>query len=272
MTDLRDVNSHYQFGENWSSYSETITDDAVAEAENGLLKLLTVEELQGRRFMDIGCGSGLHALAALRQGAATVYGVDIDKNSVETSKRVLERFAAESDCKIENVSVFDLKYPEGDAFDIVYSWGVLHHTGALDAALRKAVEMVAPGGLFAFALYRRTACDGFWKVEKKWYTNAGPAARSFAEKIYVGLFRLGLLAKGKSFRSFLSGYKSRRGMDYYHDVRDWLGGYPYEAITPDEVDRLMQELGFQKVRAFTQASPLGGLFGSGCDEFVYRRI
>lgn len=271
MTNLLDADTHFQFGENWSSYAESITTDAIEEAEKGLLKLVSKEELQERRFIDIGCGSGLHALAAHRQGASHVYCVDIDKDSVETSKRVLDRFAPESHRKVENISVFDLSTDTTGSFDIVYSWGVLHHTGDLDGALRKAAALVAPNGLFIFALYRRTALDAFWKLEKKWYTNAPSGLRRVADTIYISLYRLGLLAKGTSFSTFLSEYKSRRGMDFYHDVRDWLGGFPYESITPSEVDELMRELGLRKVRTFTQKSPWAGLFGSGCDEFVYAR-
>ncbi len=271
MTNLLDADTHFQFGENWSSYAKGLTEEAIEEARKGLLKLVTEDNLQGCRFIDIGCGSGLHALVAQRQGASHVYGVDIDKNSVETSKRVFEQFAPDSNRIIENVSVFDLQPDDVGFFDVVYSWGVLHHTGHLDAALRNAARLVASKGMFVFALYRRTALDAFWKREKKWYTAASSRTRRVADCIYIFLFRLALLAKGKAFSSFLSEYKSRRGMDFYHDVRDWLGGYPYESITPDEVDHLMRELGFRKVRVFAQRSPLGGLFGSGCDEFVYAR-
>jgi hypothetical protein len=98
-----------------------------------------------------------------------------------------------------------------------------------------------------------------------------PAAiQASARAIYVALFRLGMLATGRSFRNYVANYRSARGMDYYHDVHDWLGGYPYEMTTAPEVDAKMAALGFKVERVF--ARPVGsGLLGSGCDEYVYRR-
>jgi 2-polyprenyl-6-hydroxyphenyl methylase/3-demethylubiquinone-9 3-methyltransferase len=69
----------------------------------------------------------------------------------------------------------------------------------------------------------------------------------------------------------VANYHSQRGMEFGHDVHDWMGGYPYESISAPEVEAFMRRIGFAHVRSFT--SPLTiGLFGSGCDEYVYRRI
>ncbi|MFX8620485.1 50S ribosomal protein L11 methyltransferase, partial [Acinetobacter baumannii] len=50
---------------------------------------MPADDFKGRSFLDIGCGSGLHALAAMRLGVARVVGVDIDPNSAATARHVL---------------------------------------------------------------------------------------------------------------------------------------------------------------------------------------
>jgi 2-polyprenyl-6-hydroxyphenyl methylase/3-demethylubiquinone-9 3-methyltransferase len=136
--------------------------------------------------------------------------------------------------------------------------------------MRKAARQVSPGGLFAFALYRKTRMCGFWTREKRWYAAASPRAQRIARFLYITLFRAGMIATRRSFRQYVANYKSARGMDYDHDVHDWLGGYPYESIAAGDVGALMDDLGFEHVRSFTRPLSLG-LFGSGCDEYVYRR-
>jgi 2-polyprenyl-6-hydroxyphenyl methylase/3-demethylubiquinone-9 3-methyltransferase len=221
-------------------------------------------------MLDIGCGSGLHAAAAGRLGAARIVAVDLDPRSVETARAVLTRHAPLISAEVRQADIFDLGPETAGQFDVVYSWGVLHHTGAMGEAVRRAAAMVAPGGLFAFALYRRTRLCRLWGYKKRWYAAARPSAQAMARRIYVALLRAKFAVTGRDFAAHVANYKSARGMDFLHDVHDWMGGYPYESITPGEIDNCMRQLGFAHVRSFTQAPSLG-LFGSGCDEYVYRR-
>lgn len=273
--DLTRPENHFAFGRNWASYAANITPAEIEEAERGLLRLMGGERLEGKRFLDIGSGSGLHALAALRLGAREVVAVDIDQDSVATTRAVLERFPPKAAWAVVQESVFDLTPAACGTFDVVYSWGVLHHTGDLARALRAAAAMVGDEGVFIFALYRRIWMDWFWRQEKRWYAKATPKAQARARAVYVALFRLGLRMTGRSFRDYVAAYRARRGMDFYHDVHDWMGGWPYESISPLEVGSLMAELDFAPVRVLARRGRLlgrdPGVFGSGCDEYVYRR-
>lgn len=273
--DLTRAETHFEFGRNWAEYAKKVGEVEIYEAVSGLSRLLDSESLAGKVLLDIGCGSGLHALAAIRLGARRVVGVDIDADSVSTTRSLLEKWAPNADVVVEEKSVFDLDEKWAGSVDVVYSWGVLHHTGNLDAALRSAAELVAPGGLFVFALYRRIWMDWFWRMEKRWYTQASPSARRRARALFILLFRMGLLVTGRSYAKYLKHYHGNRGMDFHHDVHDWMGGWPYESISPGEVESTMRALGFEPVRSFVNRGRLLGrnlgIFGSGCDEYVYRR-
>ncbi|MEJ2061218.1 MAG: class I SAM-dependent methyltransferase [Gammaproteobacteria bacterium] len=272
--DLTKQESHFAFGENWAAYSEKIGETEINEAVAGLSRLLGGERLDGKRFLDIGCGSGLHSLAALKLGAAEVVAVDIDPASVATTRAVLEHRFPSGNYTVEQHSVFELDPASQGTFDVVYSWGVLHHTGDMDRAMRLAASLVADSGIFIFALYRKTWMCGSWKIEKRWYARASSKAQSRARSVYTFFVRLGLLLMGRDFKRFVREYRGKRGMDYYHDVHDWMGGWPYESISPREVDSFMHKLGFSRVRSFVRpGNILGrrhGIFGSGCDEYVYR--
>ena len=265
----KDVQTHFAFGKNWASYAELIGEHEIEEAKKALRRLIPVAELKAHSFLDIGCGSGLHALAAAELGANRILAIDIDPDSVATSKAVLSRKNIQTPWRVETMSVFDLNKEREGVFDIVYSWGVLHHTGDMWEAVSKAASMVAPNGLLVIALYRKTYFDPFWKLEKRFYAHAPQIVQRGVRALYIAAFRLGKVATGKNFREYVANYKGTRGMDFHHDVHDWLGGYPYETAPAPAVNAKLVGLGFHAERVF--ARPTGiGLLGSGCDEYVYR--
>ena len=259
----RDLDHHFAFGENWASYAKLVDDAAISRAKTGLLKLVPMDELKASTFLDIGSGSGLHSLAAALLGAAKIVAVDIDPVSTETTRELLEERAPGVAFEAKEASVFDLSPDNLEQFDIVYSWGVLHHTGDLRTAMKRASRLVRPGGLLVVALYRRTHLDWFWTHEKKWYSRASRKWQRRARRTYDMLFRVARAVTGRS------GPEGERGMEYWHDLHDWLGGYPYETILAPEVDQMLSGFGFSKEQVFAHGKSLG-IFGSGCDEYVYR--
>ena len=262
----------FNFGDNWQSYAAGLTPEKIAEAEKGLRRLLGSDSLNGMRMVDIGCGSGIHALAALRMGAA-VTAIDIDPQSVTTTRRMLETHAppgAVWDAALR--SILDAGTPQGAPFDIVYSWGVLHHTGQMWAAMDRAADMVAPGGMLAVALYKKTPLCGFWRVEKAFYSRLPGWARPVLTAPYAVALLAAQLCLGRNPLKHIKNYQSQRGMDFWHDVIDWLGGYPYESASAAEVAAWAATRGLVPVRTANTAPPRGmGILGTGCAEYVFTR-
>ncbi len=260
----------FEFGKNWSSFSQTVSEEKIRHSETKLKSL--VGDLCGKTFLDIGCGSGLHTLAALRLGARSVLAIDVDQYSTNTAATLLNTHAESENYIIKTMSVFDLSPLEHGYFDVVYSWGVLHHTGDLPRALRSAAGMCIDGGLFAFSLYRRTWLDWFWKLEKRWYMSTSATNQKIARDYYIRAFKVACFLSRLSFQDYVASYEEKRGMDFYHDVHDWLGGYPYESISHEEVECIMRSLGFSMKVANVRSGIKYriGLFGSGCDEYVYQ--
>jgi SAM-dependent methyltransferase len=262
----------FAFGENWNSFLTKLDDARIAEAEKSLQWLLGRERFDGQSFVDIGSGSGLMSLAARRLGARVV-SFDCDPRSVECTAMLRSRFfSGDSNWTVERGSILDRGYlAKLGKFDVAYSWGVLHHTGAMREAIENAARLAAPGALFVIALYRKTRLCWFWTLEKRWYCKASPRAQSIARGVYLAALRSALTVLGRDFNVYAANYRGNRGMDLDHDVHDWLGGYPYESIRPADVASELNQLGFEHVRSRVKPYPTG-LFGSGCDEYVYRRV
>jgi len=263
--------NRFEFGENWRSFVSKVGDEQINLAVSKLQELIPNFSFANKSALDIGCGSGIHSLALLKLGCRYVESFDYDPICVQTTQNLLSLYSKDFQGDF-HVRKFDvLAENKGEKFDVVYSWGVLHHTGNLDLALRKSTEYVDKDGLFVFALYRKTVFCRFWKIEKYLYCHSPKSIKLLAQSMYIGAFivRHKLFSISK-YKRFLAQYHEQRGMDFYTDVKDWLGGYPYESISPKEVRELMHDIGFEEVLSVTENSL--GLFGSGCDEYVYKRI
>ena len=263
----------FEFGRNWERFLTVLDDSRIASAEKGLQEMLQVQRLDGRRFLDIGSGSGLSSLAARRLGAR-VHSFDYDPQSVGCTNEVKRRyFPGDPQWTVERASVLDRSYMHAlGLFDVVYSWGVLHHTGHMWDALEHAAIPVAPGGSLFVAIYNDTGTQSRrWRRIKGAY-NALPWSARPAFAVAVALpFELKALTRaslslrfGDYFRRWTQ-YRNHRGMSRWHDIVDWIGGYPYEFATPDEI------FDFYRSRGFALARMKCGGVGLGCNEFVLVR-
>ena len=275
MTSSQDKNleAHFSFGQNWSDYSELVEERHILSAEEDLTRLMNLDSFAGRKWCDLGCGSGIHAVAAARLGAI-VSAVDIDPQSISTTERLAKKFEVKESVVSFNNSVFDLPF-SNESFDVVYSWGVLHHTGDMWSAITEASLLVSAtkGSQFVIALYRKTRLCQLWKIEKRLYKDAPPVIQGVVRWLFVLAYDLSLIVRRRSPWAHRRNYFQMRGMSFRHDVHDWLGGYPYESVSARELEASMSKIGFTLVRKFvrTPNRTPWGFFGSGCDEFVFER-
>jgi 2-polyprenyl-6-hydroxyphenyl methylase/3-demethylubiquinone-9 3-methyltransferase len=234
----------------------------MAEAEQSLKNLFGMESLQGKSFLDIGCGSGLFSIAAARLGAQKVLGIDIDLLSVQTSRQNAELWLnGDADISFIQASALDAaQMDELGVFDIVYSWGVLHHTGHMERSIENTVRRVKPGGLLMIAIYNRHSSSAGWKAVKWLYNRSN----RFGQKLLIWFFTP-VIFVSKWIVTGENPLKVRRGMDFMHNVIDWVGGYPYEYASIGEIAAILQRHGFEILNTIPAAVP------TGCNEFVCRR-
>lgn len=269
--DLTELKHHFRFGENWRCFSASIDAARIDVAVAELKRLCPNAMLMGARMLDIGCGSGLSALAALRSGCAAMRCIDLDPESVATTSAVLNRFAFGKDWTVAERSVFDLDAAEDGQFDIVHSWGVLHHTGRMWEALDRAADLVKPGGHLVVALYARTPACRFWRTEKRLYAKSSHGLQATIRGVFKAAYLVAIAASGCNPVAYVQDYPAKRGMSWSHDVHDWLGGYPYESASPAEVGAFLSPRGFARKLENKRPVPAFGFFGSPCHEYVFRR-
>lgn len=267
----RDLSQHFSFGDNWASFATRVEESHLSAAIVEIQRLLGRTSLRELSILDLGCGSGLHSVAAARLGA-TVTSVDIDPASVATTQRLAIQFGVEDRITVREGSVFD-DLLSGGTFDVVYSWGVLHHTGDMWDAIRKSTELVAPDGELVIAIYRKTRFCKFWKIEKKLYSRSPKFIQGLIRLPYTALADLARLARGTTPWSYRRRYIASRGMRVSTDVHDWLGGYPYESAAPWEIRPFLANIGFEERASFVRKedSLPWQPFGSGCDEYRFVR-
>lgn len=261
----------FAFGENWWRFLSTLDEQRITKAEESLVSMLGLSDLSGMSFLDIGSGSGLFSLAAWRLGAQVV-SIDFDSSSVRCTKELCSRYAdSSSRWTILQGSVLDKAFMESVGMhQIVYSWGVLHHTGNMALAVEHAVQAVADGGTLFIALYNdQGAWSKRWAKIKRFYCS-GPFGKAVVSSVFIPYWVVRNLAADivwlrNPVRRYTE-YQQQRGMSVVHDWHDWLGGYPFEVAKPEEIILPMIRRGFELTNLVTAGGTVG------CVEYVFRDV
>lgn len=269
MVEQADTETRFAFGANWQRFLAQIDEARISEAEQSLRVMLKLDSLAGCRFFDVGSGSGLFSLAARRLGAE-VTSFDYDPRSVACTRALRDRyFGGDLQWKVERGSVLDNDYlARCGQFDVVYSWGVLHHTGAMWKALANIESCVAGNGLLFIAIYNDQAWKSrAWAAVKRWYVRhpwARPLLLAGGLAVLWGPRTIIDCCKGRPFVTWRR-YIRERGMHPWHDLVDWVGGYPFEVARLDALFNYFTALGYELISLRTAG---GGL---ACNELVFRR-
>jgi 2-polyprenyl-6-hydroxyphenyl methylase/3-demethylubiquinone-9 3-methyltransferase len=253
----------FAFGKNWRRFLATVSAERVSGAEQALSGMLG--DIRGRTFLDVGCGAGLSSLAAHRLGA-DVQGFDFDPESVACATELQRRFGCS--WPVQEGSALDVSFLRRlGTFDIVYSWGVLHHTGAMWQALENMVSLVRPNGTLFISIYNDQGWTSkAWKSVKQLYNRSDLLKPVIVAAAFV-LLRVPAVARdtftlGNPLAT-LTGRK--RGMSSWHDLLDWVGGYPFEVASPEDIFRFYRDRGL----SLQELKTCGG--GLGCNEYVFLR-
>ena len=265
----RESAPRFAFGRNWRRFLDDVDEVRIEVAERSLREMLGRDQLDGLRFLDIGSGSGLFSLAARRLGAV-VHSFDFDPDSVACTAALRERWAPGDDgWSVAHASILDTAAMEGSGtWDVVYSWGVLHHTGALWEAIGNAADRVASGGSLFIAIYNdQGRVSRWWAAEKRLYVRGPRPMRAVLLAVGVagfwGVPFVRAAVRGRWW-SPSKGYEQRRGMSPWTDLVDWMGGHPFEVATPVEIVDFLGPRGFHLERSrLTQRL--------GCNELVFER-
>ena len=257
--------SRFQFGKNWLAYlAEGASPRSMAVASESLGKAFGGNLVAGRSFLDVGSGSGIFSLAAYEAGLK-VTSFDYDLNSVAATEIVSsERWKVLKGDLLSSEFLLQLS-----RFDYVYCWGVAHHTGDLWKALENLTTLVAESGTVVVAIYNDQGKPSIrWKAVKRAYVKHVWLRPFLITGAFIRLWGVKILMdalKGKPRLRWRSANNDQRGMTAWHDLKDWVGGYPFEVAKPEEVFEFFSKRGFVLRHLKTCAG------GIGCNEYRFVR-
>ena len=132
-------------------YFEEVTERKY-KVESHILEFADFERWNGKKVLEIGCGIGIAAHSFIEKGA--IYkGIDLSNKSIEIAKQRLKIFNLKGEIKEADIEC----YKDNEKYDLVYSFGVLHHTENIHKAIKNIYGLLKNGGEFKLMLYAKNS-------------------------------------------------------------------------------------------------------------------
>ena len=256
----------FDFGQNWQEFvSDGVTEEQIAQARDEFGRLLESRDVKDLSFLDVGFGQGMTACLAIEKGAR-VTGIDVNSGCLKALAGISQEFPQVDITRakfqiasiLDSTTVEELEKLEPEGYDIVHSWGVLHHTGNMHRAITHCSRLVKPGGTLILAIYARHWTSPIWREIKKLYC----VAPTVLQRVMIGIF-YPIIWIAKLMATGVNPSKKERGMSFFFDVVDWVGGYPYEFASIEEIIKIGQALGLECKKAIAANTPIG------CHEYIF---
>src|ERR1044072_4860473 len=199
------VAREFEFGTR--EYFDSIEEYRYREYAPWMKEALAFDRYAGKRVLEIGCGTGTDLLQ-FERGGAHVTGIDLTPRSIEISRQRFEVYGLKGGFAIGDAE--SLAFPD-ESFDVVYSFGVLHHTPDTERAISEAHRDLGGGrpivmisrrasfyywgglmlkrGVFKGELARRTPAEIMRRYVEYTETGGRPLVKAYTRREACHLFR-----------------------------------------------------------------------------------
>jgi len=184
------------------------------ELQDYMYKSFNFQDFRGKKVLEIGCGSGIDSVEFARNGAE-VYAVDMTDKAIKHTKKLFKELNLKGE--ISKADATNLPF-QNNFFDLVYSYGVLHHIPVVEKALDEIHRVLKPKGKCFVMLYHKDSLLYYYSI------------------LYLG----GVVFKG--FKKELS------EKDILAKYSEGKMGNPYTKVyTKEEAERLFYNSGFNNI-------------------------
>jgi len=160
----RSCGTEYAIGKKYSREYFDSMEKHRYEVEPEILSFAEFGKYKGKKILEVGVGAGTDFLQWVRLGAKA-YGIDLTEEGIENVKKRLKIYKLKAK-ELKKADCENIPYKD-NSFDLVYSWGVIHHTPDTEKALSEIIRVCKKGGECKIMVYHRRSLVALWQWLKR---------------------------------------------------------------------------------------------------------